>query len=135
LAHFACHAAAKEDDPSASYLYLADGPLTVREIMGLMPTTGYLAYLAACSTAYGGTGLPDEAIHLASAFQVARFRHVVATLWPVADEAAFDRGQQIHARLMRGVGPALAVHQAVRAARSASPGSPSAWASHVHFGA
>jgi len=134
-AHFACHAGAKEDNPSASCLYLADGPLQAREIMGLMPARGYLAYLSACSTAYGGTGLLDEAIHLASAFQVVGFHHVVATLWPVEDKAASDRSQQIHARLKRGVGPALAVHQAVRAARSASPGSPSVWASHVHFGA
>jgi tetratricopeptide (TPR) repeat protein len=134
-AHFACHADAEEDDPPASYLYLADGPLQVREIMGLTPASGYLAYLSACSTAYGGTGLLDEAIHLASAFQVAGFHHVIATLWPVGDKAALDRGQQIHARLKRGVYPALAVHQAVRAARSARPGSPSLWASHIHFGA
>lgn len=134
-AHFACHANAQEDDPSASYLYLADGPLQVQEIMGLVPARGYLAYLSACSTAYGGTGLLDEAIHLASAFQIAGFRHVVATLWPVADKAALDRGQEIHDRLKRGIDPALAVHQAVHAARSASPGFPSLWASHVHFGA
>ena len=134
-AHLACHANAKEDDPSASYLYLADGSLQVREIMRLIPASGHLAYLSACSTAYGGTGLLDEAIHLGSAFQIAGFHHVIATLWPVADKAAFDRGQQIHARLKRGVDPALAVHQAVHAARSASPGTPSRWASHVHFGA
>jgi hypothetical protein len=135
LAHFACHAGAKEDDPSGSYLYLADGPLPVREITGLMPASGYLAYLSACSTAYGGTGLLDEAIHLASAFQVAGFRHVIATLWPVTDRAARDLGQQIHAQLKLGVDPAPAVHQAVHAARSARPGAPSRWASHVHFGA
>jgi CHAT domain-containing protein len=134
-AHFACHASAEEDDPSASHLCLADGPLAVREIIGLMPAGGYLAYLSACSTAYGGTGLLDEAIHLASAFQVAGFQHVVATLWPVGDTAALDHAEQIHARLKSGADPALAVHQAVRAARSARPGSPSAWASHVHFGA
>jgi tetratricopeptide (TPR) repeat protein len=135
MAHFACHANAKEDDPSGSYLYLADGPLPVREITRLMPASGYLAYLSACSTAYGGTGLLDEAIHLASAFQVAGFRHVIATLWPVGDMAALDHAEQIHARLKNGVDPALAVHQAVRAARSARPGAPSLWASHVHFGA
>jgi tetratricopeptide (TPR) repeat protein len=135
-AHFACHADAKEDDPSASCLYLADGPLQVREIMGLMPASGgHLAYLSACSTAYGGTGLLDEAIHIASAFQLAGFHHVVATLWPVADQAALERGQQIHDRLKRGVDPALAVHHAVHASRSNRPGSPSVWASHVHFGA
>jgi CHAT domain-containing protein len=103
--------------------------------MGLMPAGGYLAYLSACSTAYGGTGLLDEAIHLASAFQAAGFQHVVATLWPVGDTAALRRAGQIHTQLKNGATPALAVHQAVHAARSASPGTPSAWASHVHFGA
>lgn len=103
--------------------------------MRLVPASGYLAYLSACATAYGGTGLLDEAIHLASAFQVAGFRHVIATLWPVGDRVALHYAEQIHAQLKDGIDPALAVHQAVRAARSARPGSPSAWASHVHFGA
>jgi CHAT domain-containing protein len=41
-----------------------------------------LAYLSACSTAENKIDqLADEVIHLASAFQVAGFRHVAGAMW------------------------------------------------------
>ena len=40
------------------------------------------AFLAACQTVDNpNTSLVDEGIHIASAFQVARFTHVVGTMW------------------------------------------------------
>jgi CHAT domain-containing protein len=103
--------------------------------MGLTPADGHLAYLSACSTAYSGTDLADEAIGLASAFQVAGFRHVIATLWPVRDDRAAGFSRAIYGRIANGGPPALAVHQAVREIRAVNPADPQAWASHVHFGA
>ncbi|HEY7224688.1 MAG TPA: CHAT domain-containing protein [Micromonosporaceae bacterium] len=133
-AHFACHAKADSADPGASYLRLADKQLLVREIMGLVVPSGHLAYLSACSTAYGGSELLDEAIHLASAFQVAGFRHVVATQWPVNDSVALGYSEKVYDQVTRRVAPAVAVHRAVREVRRAKPDQPLAWASHVHFG-
>ena len=77
-AHFACHAYSDPEDPSASQLLLADQPLTVADIANLRLDGARLAYLSACSTGRPGFRLSDEAIHLASAFQLAGYRQVVA---------------------------------------------------------
>lgn len=46
-----------------------------------------ITYLSACSTAeVKAEHFADEAPHLASAFQVARFEHVICSLWPADDE-------------------------------------------------
>jgi CHAT domain-containing protein len=46
------------------------------------------AFLSACHTFTGVLSLADEAIRLASAFQVAGYRHVIATLWWISDPRA-----------------------------------------------
>jgi CHAT domain-containing protein len=76
-AHFSCHGI-PEPDPAESHLLLTDGPLPVRFIADLELPNAYLAYLSACTSAYGGTSLLDESIHIASAFQLAGFQHVIA---------------------------------------------------------
>ncbi len=51
-----------------------------------------LAYLSACETASAGLELrlADESIHLASAFLLAGFPNVIATLWQIDDAIAVD---------------------------------------------
>ena len=58
-----------------------------------------LAFLSACSTARPGCRLTDEAIHLASAFQLAGYRHVIGTLWPIGDQHAVDIADDIYTAL------------------------------------
>jgi CHAT domain-containing protein len=70
-AHFACHGAAEIGDPSTSRLFLHDGPLSVVDVVRLRLADAELAFLSACETARPGGRLVDEAIHLASAFQLA----------------------------------------------------------------
>jgi tetratricopeptide (TPR) repeat protein len=138
IAHFACHAQADLDHSSEGRLLLADGPLSVGEVSALHLEHAELAYLSACSTAVGGLRLPDEAIHLASAFQLAGFRHVVGTLWPIADSAAVSLAARVYEGIARdGSADATAVslHEAMRALRAKVPERPSLWASHVHVGA
>ena len=84
-AHFACHGASDLSNPSASCLLLTDHrqrPLTVVDVARLRLDDAGLAFLSACSTARPGGRLADEAIHLASAFQLAGVpacdRHLVA---------------------------------------------------------
>jgi len=132
--HFACHAASRVTDPSASCLLLTDGPLTVLDIARMRSPGAYLAYLSACSTARGGTALPDEAIHISSAFQIAGYPHIIATLWPIADDIAADVADDVHARWPAD-GPARALHDTTRRLRDSYHGrSPHLWAAHIHTG-
>jgi hypothetical protein len=132
-AHLACHATTALD-PGDSHLALSDGPLPVRELTSLEITGGYLAYLSACSTAYGGTHLPDESIHIASALQLAGFAHVIGTLWPISDAVAPEISTHIYRQVTAGTEPAVAVHHAVHAMRAEYPRHPQLWASHIHLG-
>lgn len=138
--HFACHATADPASPSDSYLALADGPLRVAQLSLPTGEGPYLAYLSACTTAFGGAQLPDEAIHVSSAFQLAGYGHVVGTLWPVYDTVAERTAAAFYRFLLAGgrsaavLDPARALHAAVRVQRRKHPDRPSAWAAHVHAG-
>ena len=140
-AHFACHGASDLANPSASCLLLTDyrqRPLTVTDVARLRLDGAGLAFLSACSTAQPGNQLADEAIHLASAFQLAGYRHVIATLWPIRDQHAVDFTADIYTTLTpASEGDAVgAVHAAARRMRRRwGWDTPSVWASHIHVGA
>ncbi|MDT3399031.1 CHAT domain-containing protein [Streptomyces sp. B1866] len=136
--HFACHGASSMTTPSASHLLLHDHqrrPLTVADIARLDLRGAELAFLSACSTARASVRLTDEAIHLASALQLAGYRHVIATLWPILDKVAVGITDEFYAAVggdPQGVAGAL--HGVVRGLRARFPGMPSVWASHIHVG-
>ncbi|MFD9960036.1 CHAT domain-containing protein [Amycolatopsis sp. NPDC058986] len=134
LVHFACHATSRATDPSSGHLVLADGPLTVTEIADGHTPDAWLAYLSACATGRTGITLPDEAIHIASAFQQAGYPHVISTLWPISDEAEF--AERVYTELLgKGSHPADAVHAATRDLRDHyAGGHPLHWAAHAHTG-
>ncbi|KAL3479823.1 CHAT domain-containing protein [Aspergillus californicus] len=99
LLHFSCHAEANPKDPSKSALILspAEGTssaqahslLTVTDLATISHANAQLVYLSACSTAENSSDdLLDEAIHIASAFQLIGFPHVIGTLWEIRDRAA-----------------------------------------------
>jgi tetratricopeptide (TPR) repeat protein len=140
-AHFACHGVSDPSSPSASRLLLTDHqqrPLTVLDVARLRLDDAGLAFLSACSTAQPGRRLPDEAIHLASAFQLAGYRHVIATLWPIGDRQGVELAAGIYSALdpaaVGGGDVAGAVHAAIRRMRQQWK-TPSVWASHIHVGA
>lgn len=141
LVHFACHAVSDPVDPSRSRLLLQDAPLTVSGLAALDLDHAGLAFLSACSTA--ATGVPhlaDEFVNLATAFQLAGFRGVVATLWLVYDSHASDLARLFYATLgsPRDLTPdraARALHEAVRRLRDRMPDRPDTWAAHLHSGA
>jgi len=76
----------------------------------------------------------DEAIHMASAFQVAGFSHAIGTLWPVADVIAPAFAKIFYDKMQAGWEPARALHEATRNIRRMYPDRPDLWAAHVHFG-
>jgi len=140
--HFACHSYTDLIRPSASYLVLhdhAEQPLTALDISGLRLRGMQLAFLSACDTARTSGDLADEAIHLASSFQIAGCSHVVGTLWSVNDRPATKMAQSLYGTLADGVaadgnGIATAVHRATRKLRNSSPNAPWKWGAHIHMG-
>jgi len=136
-AHIACHGAAVPAEPSASHLLLADGPLTASDIVGLRLDDARLAFLSACETAMPSGRLADEAIHLASAFHLAGYRHVLATLWRIDDDVAVQIAEDVYGALTAAAPtpPAVALHEATRRLRDRVGDWPSWWASHIHTGA
>lgn len=140
-AHFACHGASDLGSPSASHLLLHDHlslPLTVVDVARLRLNRAELAFLSACSTARTVPALADEAIHLAAAFQLAGYRHVIATLWPIGDRLAVRIASDIYHSLAAADAAdtaAEALHAATRRLRGIRVSQPSTWASHLHNGA
>ncbi|HEX4817958.1 MAG TPA: CHAT domain-containing protein [Nonomuraea sp.] len=140
-AHFGCHAVSSLDDPSGSRLLLRDHesrPLAITDIVRLRLDRAEFAFLSACSTARAGAALADEAIHLTSSFQLAGYRHVIGTLWKIADRHAVAVAADVYGALARAGtadGAAEALHAATRALRARLADWPSTWAAHIHSGA
>jgi tetratricopeptide (TPR) repeat protein len=140
-AHFACHGHCDPVSPSASRLLLHDHqqhPLTVLDVTRLHQQHAAFAFLSACSTARPDNRLADEAIHLSSAFQLAGYRHVIATLWPISDYHAVRLTDDLYAELASSGSAATAasaLHKVTRRLRDRRYQMPSIWASHIHAGA
>jgi CHAT domain-containing protein len=145
IVHLACHGYANLRDPSASRLLLHDhatDPLTLHTITRLNLQHAQLAYLSACSTTDTNQEQADEATHLTAAFQLAGYRNVIGTLWPINDRTAISVATDFYAELTanRTTPPApgqaaQALHQAVRKLRDTTPALPSRWAAYIHSGA
>lgn len=133
--HVACHATTDVADPSASRLALTGGDLSVVDVGRMRVPDAYFAYLSACGTARGGDALSDEVIHIASAFQLAGYPHVIGTLWPIVDDVAARIATDVYAGLDPAADPARLLHTAVRRVRDEYAGnSPLLWSSHLHTG-
>ncbi|KAI5840135.1 CHAT domain-containing protein [Morchella snyderi] len=162
VVHFACHGVSDSKDPSNSSLLLLNRSrteepdsidrLTVREISRVMSSKAQLAYLSACSTADNAAiELADETIHLASAFQLAGFNHVIGTLWQSKDVTCKAVAEDFYTRLYGSVGArgseaadgfkedhlkvSLALHEAAKKARATCYDRPLTWAPFIHTGA
>jgi len=137
-AHLACHARQEHADPDVSGFALWDAPLTLGDLAAQPSERRELAFLSACETAAGSVRHPDEAIHLAAAMQFLGYRHVVATMWTIADTAAPRVAGLFYGGITRGgpdSGPsAQALHHAMRSLRQAYPGNPLLWAPYIHLG-
>ena len=182
IVHFACHAISDPVDLANSHLLLHAPPpsqadpidppqpfprdtnkLSVRVISAVRSPSAEIAYLSACSAAETRkASLADESIHIASAFQLAGFRHVVGALWLTKDECCKEVAGEFYRRLfarleeserMRKKGKgrecvgrevekeedflqvAEALHDAVIKLREENPEKVLAWAPFLCFGA
>lgn len=134
--HLACHAFQNQVQPAASAFALWDGPMTIADLTTLRLNGPELAFLSSCQTAEGAVRLLDEAIHLAAAMQLLGYRHVIATMWTIADSPAPEVARNVYARLTTAgqVQAAQALHRAARALYDSDPASPLLWAPYVHIG-
>ncbi|WP_329077031.1 CHAT domain-containing protein [Streptomyces niveus] len=141
-AHFACHAVSDPLRPSAGRLVLhgpPDASPTIRDLARLRLPGARLAYLSACDTMRISAELADESVHIASAFQMAGFPHVVGSLWQVDDTVGTRIARRVYEQLDTGAAlsteaTARALHRAVIEVRADYPRTPSLWACQIHAG-
>ena len=136
--HFSCHSESDPTDPSASRLLLADYPLSVADLSAARIEDADLAFLSASTTARTGLTRLDEPIHLAAACQLAGYRHVVASLWPIADHDTARLTERFYTHLTTSAtttDAAAALHHATRRLRgNDNRVRPSHWAAYTHTG-
>jgi CHAT domain-containing protein len=122
ICHFACHGAANNADPLESYLQLADGRITVRDLLN-QRLRGRLAVLAACESSVPYAQLPDEMVGLPATLLEAGVPGVVGTLWPVEELPTTLLMARFYELLLdRRIEPAAALHQAQSWLRTGTAG-------------
>jgi len=136
--HLACHGT--QDSVNSAFV-LFDNPLTLKEIMKQSFSHTELAFLSACQTAKGDSGLPEEAIHLGAGMLMAGYRSVVATMWSIQDSDAPVITEKFYRYLLEEASgdstrAAYALHYAVAHLREAGGADSFArWAPFIHLGA
>jgi len=136
--HLATYGVLNKHNPLFSYVDLApgggqDGRLEVHEVFGLRLHAD-LVVLSACQTGLGSGALADvptgdDWVGLTRAFLHAGAARVVATLWPVEDQATAALMERFYEGLAAGADPARALALAQRALLAApATAHPFAWA-------
>ncbi len=97
---FSAHGTTDEHTPVNGGIELADGRLTIRSLLEHRLPGAQFAFLSACATHHGSAAIPDEIVTTATALCTAGCRHVVATLWPVADDHAADFAARMYEELI-----------------------------------
>jgi len=108
---FGCHAVYEVAEPLRSGLELADGRLTLGQILDWvrLPATELVVLCACQSSLSDFRNLPDEAVGLPAGFLQAGASGVVAALWPVAALPAVLLLRSFYNRLLAGESPAAAL--------------------------
>ena len=143
LIHLACHGMSDDRDPLDSLVVLADGDITMGDVLAIALRPGCLVVLSACQTAVRDPSVPNEAMSLAMGFLAAGAATVVASLWPVADDSTAALMGAFHESLRSGLAPAhalgaaqaaMAAGQLVDPSHAADWRSPFYWAGFVATG-
>ena len=137
--HLACHASQQQIDPTRSGFALWDAAMTIADLAKEPSDSRDLAFLSACQTVTGSARHLDEAIHLAAVMQFLGYRHVIATMWTIADSPAPYVADAVYSALIVGgeadsYRTAEALHRAICALRNAEPTNPLIWAPYIHLG-
>lgn len=112
IAHIACHATFRAENPMFSSLRLGDGDLNVYDIERL-DTPPAMVVLSACDSGYTEAGAGHELAGLTSALLSMGTRSVVASVGLVPDTAATSQLMVgFHRHLIRGLRPGQALAEA-----------------------
>jgi tetratricopeptide (TPR) repeat protein len=153
ILHFACHGKFDPDNPSHSHLLLQDWAndlLSTADITSLKLDRPRLVYLSACHGASNRTeSLFDEGIHIAGAFQLAGFQHVIGTLWQIGQHFSLNVSRDVYSAITADARfdvekAAEGLHGALRSLRSLVVqeygvsrrmcNEPLIWAPYIHMG-
>lgn len=138
--HFAVHGVTDDRTPVDGGLELTNGRLTIRELAERRLPDARFAYLSACATYQGSPAIPDEAVTVGTALCTAGCQHVIAALWPVADDHTADFARRMYDHLVtfeQGMpvlhpeNSAHALRETACALRDAHPDQPERWAAFV----
>ena len=114
--HFAGHAIGDDRGIEPASIVLRQNRherrIGVAEIARLRLRPTSVVVLAGCSTARGERRAAEGVISVAHGFLSAGAPSVIATLWPIDDEAASIFFPRLHQRLAEGLSPAEALRQA-----------------------
>ena len=121
LAHVACHGSFRGDNPLFSSLLLADGPLTVHDILAL-DHVPEIVVLGACDVGESVAVAGAEVLGLAAGCLTAGASSVIASVLPLPDGAAAPVLADLVGRIARGTAPATALAESTAGTRdSADP--------------
>ncbi|MDM8566832.1 CHAT domain-containing protein [Candidatus Halobeggiatoa sp. HSG11] len=110
--HFSCHGTFNQDLTKAGLL-LADGLLAAKEMFtSIRMDNPRLVVMSACETAQIKPTLADEYMGLSSSFLFAGAHNVLATQWPVEDNATRLLIENFYQGLNDGLSPVKALQQA-----------------------
>jgi len=135
IIHLAAHGELNPVQPLFSRILFGkdginDGSLEVHEVYGLDLKEADLVVLSACDTQLGPLSRGDDFVGLSRAFLAAGAPAVVATLWPVDDEATGLLMTRFYSNRNDGLGAAAALAAAQRATRAKYP-HPYYWAGFI----
>ena len=107
MLHVAAHAEVDDVDPLFSRILLASdgqerGLLEAREVYGLQLKDVSLVTLSACESGLGKVDKGDEIIGFTRSFLSAGVSSIVASLWPVADDATEALMTRLYGSMTQG---------------------------------
>ncbi|WP_299427798.1 CHAT domain-containing protein [uncultured Meiothermus sp.] len=109
--HIASHGAFRPDNPMFSGLRMADGWLAARDLYNLH-LEAELVVLSACETGLAKQASGDELMGLARGFLYAGAPCLIASLWPVRDDATAQFMTTLYTNLRAGMSVATAMRAA-----------------------
>ncbi|MBS2037286.1 CHAT domain-containing protein [bacterium] len=95
----AAHSSLDRNALQNSYVELEDGPLPLNQLYALKLQPQTTVVLSSCQTAQGQAQPGKDVLSLGSGFRVSGAGQVLATLWPVDDEASVEFFSRLYPRL------------------------------------